>query len=65
MNKDLVGWVRSQCIGFIMRRLKIEGYFHQKKKIPSKKKFPWFIRIRKEGRGREGEEKGRGFCLCL
>ena len=29
--------------------------------FPSKKKFPWFIRIRKEGRGREVEEKGRGF----
>lgn len=55
MNKDLVGWVRSQCLGFIMRCLKIDGYFHQKKK------FPWFIRIRKEGRGREAEEKGRGF----
>lgn len=55
MNKDLVGWVRSQCIGFIMRRLRIDEYFRQKKI------FPWFVRIRKEGGGREEGENGRGF----
>ena len=50
---------------FYHETFKDRRIFPSKKKIPSKKKFPWFIRIRKEGRGREGEEKGRGFCLCL
>jgi len=35
--------------------------FKDRRIFPSKKTFPWFIRIRKEGRGREGKEKGRGF----